>query len=240
MNEQTSPNQPRRALLLIGSAKKEHESTSEALGNFLLAQLAERGFSTDTRYVHRALRSHDRCQELLNLIDSTDLFVLAFPLYVDSLPYLVTQALELIAAHRQAQLSTHKPQFVALANCGFPEAKHNDTALAICRVFARQANLQWAGGLGLGCGGVIGGRALVEVSASARTVRPALISVAEALANQQPLPATAIDLIAKPIIPRRLYTSMAGIGWRVQAWENHAYSKLSDQPLTLPTGAASS
>lgn len=239
MNEQTSPNQPRRALLLVGSAKKEHESTSEALGNFLLAQLVERGFSTDTCYVHRALRSHDRRQELLNLIDSADLFVLVFPLYVDSLPYLVTQALELIAEHRQAQPSTHKPQFVALANCGFPEAKHNDTALAICRVFAPQANLQWAGGLGMGGGGMVNGRPLAETGGSVRSVCDALTSAAVALAEKQPVPEAAIALLAKPLIPRRLYTTMAGIGWRIQAWENHAFSKLSDQPLTVPTGAAS-
>ena len=61
----TPTNQPRHALLLVGSAKKEHESTSEALGHYLLEQLAAQGFSSETIHVQRALRTPDRTSELL-------------------------------------------------------------------------------------------------------------------------------------------------------------------------------
>lgn len=231
INQTDRSNQPQRALLLVGSAKKEHASTSEALGTFLLIELAAQGFSTETRYVHRALRTAERSQELLTQIDTSDLFVLAFPLYVDSLPYLTTKAIEVIAEHRRAQASQRKPRFVALANCGFPEASQNNTALAICRVFARQAKLQWVGGLGLGGGGMIGGRPLAKAGASVRTARQALSLAARALAQQEAVPQAAIDLLAKPLIPPRLYTTLAGIGWRVQAWENHVFTHLYDQPF---------
>ncbi len=89
------------ALLLIGSAKPTGESTSEALGAYLLQRLVERGFTTEIRHAARAMRTQDRTQELLQAVDRADLLVLAFPLYVDSLPYLVTRALERIAAHRR-------------------------------------------------------------------------------------------------------------------------------------------
>lgn len=231
MNEQITPIIQRRALLLVGSAKKEHESTSEALGNFLLDRLAVQGFTTDIRYVHRALRTAERSRELLDAIDAADIVVLAFPLYVDSLPYLVTKALEIIAEDRQRRTTPHRPQFVAIANCGFPEAKHNDVALAICRCFAQEAKLQWAGGLALGSGGVIGGQTLAKAGGVANIVRQALTLAADALARQQAVPEEAITLLAKPLIPYAMYTTVAGIGWRVQALKNHVYTKLYDQPL---------
>ncbi len=158
----TPTNQPRHALLLVGSAKKEHESTSEALGHYLLEQLAAQGFSSETIHVQRALRTPDRTSEFLALVDAADLFVLAFPVYVDSLPYLVTRAMEQIAEHRQSQPNPRRAGFLAIANCGFPEAQHCKTALDICAVFAQQAHFEWRGGLALGEGGMVAGRALAE------------------------------------------------------------------------------
>ena len=56
-----------------------------------------------------------------------------------------------------------RPQlFTAIANCGFPEALHNTTALAICEVFARQAGFEWAGSLSLGGGEAVNGQPLVQ------------------------------------------------------------------------------
>ena len=158
---------PKTALLLIGSAKPAGESSSEALGAYLLGRLAERGISTETSHVAHALRTEARTSELLLAVDRTDLLILAFPLYVDSLPYLATEALERIAAHRLAQPAPAPASFLAIANCGFPEAQHNATALAICRQFADAAGFTWAGGLALGEGGAISGRPLAAAGGMA-------------------------------------------------------------------------
>jgi hypothetical protein len=172
----------KHALLLVGSAKPAGASASEALGTYLLDRLAEFGFTTDKVLGFRALRTEARTQALLEAVDSCDLFVLAFPLYVDTLPYLVTRALERIAQHRQGQFGAHRPRFLAIANCGFPEAHHNDTALAICRQFARAANLDWAGGLARGAGQPLGGRPLAESGGVARDAITALDLAADILA----------------------------------------------------------
>ena len=89
---------PKTALLLIGSPKPAGESSSESLGTYLLERLAERGIHTETHHVARAMRTEARTQELLYAVDHADLFILAFPLYVDSLPYLAIEALERIKA----------------------------------------------------------------------------------------------------------------------------------------------
>lgn len=224
----------KKALLLIGSAKQADHSTSEALGNYLLDQLAQQGFTAEKRYVHRVLRTAQHLQELLTALDQSDLLILSFPLYVDSLPYLVINTLEKIAAHRQAQPPLTQPHFVTLVNCGFPEAQHNETALAICQQFARQAQMVWAGGLALGQGGAISGRPLTEVGGMVRNVRHALELTALALAQAQPVPVEAVTLMAKPMMPNFFYTMMGNLGWHLQARKQGAFGHLRDQPFTEP------
>lgn len=221
----------RKALLLIGSAKSTGQSSSEALGTYLLEQLAKHGFSSETYHVHQVLRTRQRFQELLIAVNQADLLILACPLYVDSLPYLVTNALELIAAHRQAQKAPGPCQFVAILNCGFPEAQHNDTALAICGQFARQAQLGWQGGLALGQGGTIGGRPLAQLGGMGHSIVQALDLTASALAQGRSVPAEAVALMAKPLMPNFFYTLMAHLGWRMQARQQGTWGHLQDRPF---------
>ena len=94
-------NSPRRALLLIGSAKRPR-STSESLGTYLLERLAEKGFAVESVLIHQSLRQDERHEALLAAIDRADLLVLAFPLYIDSLPSVVVRTMELIARRRRA------------------------------------------------------------------------------------------------------------------------------------------
>jgi hypothetical protein len=222
------------ALLLIGSAKPAGQSTSEALGSYLLQKLAADGFATTTNYIYRALRTPERRQALLAAVDQSALLILAFPLYVDTLPYLVINAMELIAAHRQTQRNPSPTRFVPIANCGFPEAHQNETALAICREFAHQGQLQWAGGLALGQGGALAGRSLTAVGGTARSVRHALDRAASALAAGQPVPPEAQALLAKPLMPAFFYTLMGNLGWLQQAHKQGSWGQLRAQPLTDP------
>jgi hypothetical protein len=222
---------PKTALLLVGSAKPAGQSTSEALGSYLVQKLAEHGVAVTTMHVARALRTEGRVAELLQAIDRSDLLILAFPLYVDSPPYLVAAALERIAAHRQTQPAPKPPSFLVIVNCGFPEAHHNRTALAICEQFAVAAGLRWAGGLALGAGGAISGRPLAEVSGMSRNVLAALDLTATALAVGDPAPAEAVALMARPLLPARAYMLMGDLGWMAQARRYRMLTRLGARPF---------
>jgi len=222
---------PKTALLIIGSAKPAGQSTSEALGNYLAQRLQERGIVMTTQHVARALRTEERAAALLAAADAADIVLLAFPLYVDGLPYLATQALERIAAHRLSQPAPRPAAFLAIANCGFPEAAHNATALAICREFADAAGFAWAGGLALGEGGAIGGRPLAVVGGMAHNVVAALDLVAAALAEGKPAPTEAITRMARPFIPARAYMLMGNLGWLSQARRNRVFTRLGARPF---------
>jgi multimeric flavodoxin WrbA len=218
----------RRAVLLIGSPRTK-KSTSASLGGYLFEQLEARGVQIQTIQIYTSINSQKRMQAIYEAIDNTDLIVLAFPLYVDSLPAPVIAALEKIAAHHK---DNHSPiRFAAIANCGFPEADHTKTALAICAEFAHQNGLAWMGGLALGAGeGIVHGTPLNELDGRAIPLKHSLDLAAEALANGRPIPQSASDLLAKPIIPNWMYTLMGRFGWRQQAKQYGAQKVIKRQP----------
>jgi len=223
-----------RAVLLVGSAKPAGTSTSEALGRYLCARLAERGVATTVLFVGRSPRANAGAR-LSAALTEADLFVLATPLYVDSLPYLVIQALEHVA--RTSSRRQPLCRFTALINCGFPEAEQCRTALDIARAFARRAGLEWAGGLALSEGGAIDGRPIEELGGLARHVRSALDSAAAALADGRPVPSAASEQLARRMMPTRVYTFMGNLGWKWRAARNRVGSTLDAKPFELDAAA---
>lgn len=219
----------KQVLLLVGSAKRPR-SNSQALGNYLCQRLETEGYRTETLRLSRALRFPAGQAALLEATDRASLIVLAFPLYVDSLPYLVVRALELIAAHRQDREEGGTQRLVALANSGFPEAHHNDTALAICQQFAAEAGFRWAGGLALGGGEALGGHSPAERGGMARHVVEALDLAAVALARGEEVPAEAVAAMARPLIPPRAYLWMGSLGWWLRARKHGAGRRLRARP----------
>ncbi len=217
-----------RAVLLVGSPRTK-KSTSASLGGYLFEQLAERGIQTETIQLYTSINSPERTKSMLDAIDGADLVVLAFPLYVDTLPAPVISALEKIAEHRKLN---HTPtRFAAISNCGFPEAKHTETALAICAEFARQNGFSWMGSLALGGGqGLVGGTPLKDLDGRAIPIKQALEISAASLANGQPIPQSARDLMAKPIIPNWLYKMFGGFGWKQAAKQYGVQKQLRAKP----------
>jgi hypothetical protein len=218
-----------QVLLLVGSAKRP-QSNSQALGGYLCQRLETEGYASKTLLLSRTLRSQAGQAALLEATDRASLIVLAFPLYVDSLPYLVVKALEQIAAHRQGREGGGTQRLVAVANCGFPEAHHNVTALAICRQFAAEAGFRWAGGLALGGGEALGGQSPDERGGMARHVVQALDLAAAALARGEEVPAGAVATMARPLIPPRAYLWMGSLGWWLRARQHGAGRRLRARP----------
>ncbi|NTW96966.1 MAG: NAD(P)H dehydrogenase [Oscillochloris sp.] len=231
-NPAPAPNPLQQAVLLVGSPRT-NKSSSGSLGGYLLDQLAARGVATQTIQIYTTLNSPVRLQAMLETLERADLIVLAFPLYVDSLPAPVMVALEQIAAHRAGRRSGQR--FVAITNCGFPEAHHCDNALAVCARFADQAGLIWAGGMALGAGeGMVHGTPLAEIGGMGRNLRRALDMAAQALAGGSPIPHAAMTLLAKPVIPPWLYLLVGGLSWGQQAKRYGNQRQLRQAPYQQP------
>ena len=228
----------RRALLIVGSPKTKEPSTSGVLGGYLLDRLKERGWETESLTLRASLNRPEGQADLLSAVERAGLILLVFPLYVDALPYLVTKALAVMAAHRRAVGERSPQRVVAIVNSGFPEAHQNSVALAICREFAAQSGFAWAGGLALGGGGAIGGQPLTAPKRSGPPVKRlirALDMTAAALAEGLPVPTEAIRTIASNGIPfvlwRWLYTWIGGRSFeRLAAKNGIGKEKMLAQP----------
>ncbi len=218
----------KRAILLVGSLRRPR-SSSQALGSYLLAQLAARGWETETQRLKPAIWKGNGGNELLGAIDRSDLLVLAFPLYVDGLPSLVIRGLESIALHRSTQENHHPLGLVAIVNCGFPEVHQNATALAICRRFAREANIQWMGGLAMGAGGVVDGQSIEKPAL--RSVARGLELAANAISQGEPVPQEAVELMARPIMPGWAYTIICQVSWWVMGLKNGVAHRIKHRPF---------
>lgn len=216
----------RRILLLVGSAKAAGRSTSEALASYLADRFETGGAVVSTLPVNRSRRAAEDAR-LVAAVDQAELFMLVTPLYVDSLPYLVTRSLEIMAGRERRR---GDQQLAALINCGFPEAAQCRTALAILECFARRAGFQWAGGLALGGGGSIDGRSLGRLGGMTRNLRAGLDLAADALLRGEPVPDEAVARLAKPMMPSAIYTGVATLGWHWQASRHGVRRHLAERP----------
>ena len=199
------PDGARRACLIVGSPKTLSPSTSSVLGNYLLERLKEYGWETESLTLKVSLCKEQGQMALLSAVDRADLLLFAFPLYVDALPFLMTKALELISAHRQAADHPRPRRLFAIANNGFAESYQNNLALSICQRFAEENGMTWVGGLEMGGGELFcGGQPLKPMNAAGvpcAHIIQALDAAGAALAQDQAVPAEAIRGIAKNPIP---------------------------------------
>lgn len=217
----------RRALLIVGSPKTNEPSTSSALGGFLLNRLEQHGWETESLTLRANLDRSEGETELLSAVERAGLIVLAFPLYADALPYLVTRALATLAAHRPPGHQPCPQRFMAIVNSGFPETRQSAVALAICREFASQCGFDWAGSLAFAGGGMIGGLPLTQPKrpgAPVQNVIAALEMAAATLADGLPVPAEAMKMIVRHHFPvalwNRLYMCMGGRAFQKLAAKN--------------------
>ncbi len=196
----------------------------------MISRLKELGLSSEKAYIHGLVNREEKQKELCSKVENADLIILAFPLYVDSLPAPDIKAMELIAEFRQTSKSSKKQGFIAIVNSGFPEALQNNTALEICRIFARDVGFEWKGGLALGAGEAIRGRPLEERGGMVRNVKKGFDIAAKALAEGEKIPQEAIDLVAKPLMPKSMYKMVGNLSWKIKAKKFGARKKLMERP----------
>lgn len=216
------------ALILVGSPKGRR-SASHMLGAKLAEGLRGHGVTVREEYVHQALASEGETGRLLELIDASDLFVLSFPLYVDSLPAPLTRFLELAAGRRDRNGHAGRPRLALIVQCGFPEASQCDTAIGICRRFAESTGMRWAGALAMGMGGSLG-EDFGKIPGGGENVLEALRMTAGSLAREGNVPDEAVALFARKLMPRWMYTLTGNLGWRLRMRKNKAKRPIGYRP----------
>jgi hypothetical protein len=219
----------RKAVLFIGSPHG-FNSTSNSLGIYLLDKLQSGGYETSKIHAQAAVHNQEKQVKMLSQVADSDLLILAFPLYVDSLPSGLILALEKIAEDRKKTEPTKHTGVLAIVNNGFPDSKQNATAIAICKQFANETGFEWVGGLTMGAGAMINGMPL-EKAPMIKNIKKSLDLTAKSLIDDSPLPDEAMQLMAKPVMPKFILTMFANMGWKNMAKPYGNQKKLRDRPI---------
>ncbi len=82
----------------------------------------------------------------------------------------------------------------------------------------------------MGGGGMISGQPLAEMGGQVRNQTKALGIAAEALANGEPIPESAVVSMSKLGYPKWMYTWMGNRGWKQQAKKNISVKEMYNQP----------
>ncbi|HUL62910.1 MAG TPA: NAD(P)H-dependent oxidoreductase [Methanocella sp.] len=221
-----------KALLLVGSPRGEH-STSNVIGSYLMERLEANGTPTERIMLGGTVRSAEGPAKLLAAVDGADLLVLAFPLYIDSLPAGTTKALELIFERRKAV--PKRQRLAVIVNSGFPDPSHNLMAVEICRKFAADAGMEWMGSVRVSMGGAVYGKSLKEAGGMVRNLTSALDEAAVLLAGGKPLTPEIEARASKPFMPlfmcKLMMTKAGGLMlWHPLAKANGVRKQMWNRP----------
>jgi multimeric flavodoxin WrbA len=104
--------------------------------------------------VNNKLGTKQFSQETYNQIAMSDVIILAFPLYTDSLPSNVYKMLIELEGYLKKQ--NQKPMVYTIINNGFYEGKQTHIAFEIIQNWCKRAGVKFGGGIGQGAGEMLG------------------------------------------------------------------------------------
>ena len=226
---------PRRALLVVASAKPAGQSTSEALGRAVLDRLAARGWSVDVAHLAALVKlSRTDAPGLERRVEASDLVIFATPVYVDCIPAVGLAALERLADGHIPR--DGRPAMLPIVHCGCPELEHTALALEVLAAAADQLGWGWAGHLAVGGGGVLTADALAAGVGPAAHAVAAIDATVEALDRGLPVPMAATAEFALPYLSASVYRLAGSAGWLWHAWQNGALLDLGARPFEAADG----
>lgn len=194
------------AALIDASPKRKGSTSSILLGK--LRKLCPPEIRTE----EAALHTSDVPAGVKETLQSAGVWVIACPLYVDSVPsHLLSCLMEL------EPLGPEHPgrTVYAIVNCGFYEGEQAALALKILENWCAKAGLVWGGGLGIGGGGAIQGLPATEKGPMGPVCR-ALGELGERLSRRE----TGANAYLSIAFPRMLYRLAGQLGWRQQIRRN--------------------
>lgn len=204
-----------KVVVLQVSPRPPGVSTSQAIWAYFKPLLEEGAADVQVVAATDFVRGAAVAQVAAQRCAAADVLLVIGPLYWDSLPYPGLRALEQIHAERR-QSGLRPARVVAVMTCGFAEPEQFRFAFGLLREFAREAGYTWAGGLSVGGGGAINGRALDRLGALTRPLRQAIDIGVPALLAGGVLPDAACVAAAVQTTPGALYRFFGWWGWHMQ------------------------
>ena len=198
-------------ICLIDGSPKHYGSASGKIIQFL-----EQRLGTGHDYAH-CVSATAKPQELLDSMCGCNAIVIAFPLYVDGIPSHLLRLL--LSVEKSLAGDAPGSKLYVIVNNGFYEARQNQLALDMMRIFCDKAGLEWGQGIGIGGGGMI-----LAIPPDSRLMKNAYLALG-VLAQNILSGQSAGDILSDPNIPRFLYIAISNMGWKNMAKKNEVSRK---------------
>lgn len=179
---------------IINGSPKSGKSTSGLLIKYLLQEMGE----CNAQVFKCALQTTE-----LAKIACSDVLVLVFPLYVDSIP---SQLLQLLIILEELKNLNHDMMVYCIVNNGFFEGTQNYIAIQQIKNWCAAADVNWGQGVGIGAGEMLPFTANIPLKHGPnKNIGYAISSLAANLRNKK----SGKDSFVSPNWPRFL--------WRIQS-----------------------
>jgi hypothetical protein len=189
-------------VLIVNGSPRQAQSSSHALGEYVRRECIKKDIDAELVTISAYLKNEALLKEFVSKVETCTMLFLIFPLYVDSLPYTVIRALEVIKKYSTP--GNKEKRVIALSHSGL-DANQNRVAIKICECFARELNYRFAGGLMFGNSTFLNGIPLTQLNRMTMHVQEALTMTVEALATGESVPQRAQRLISKPMVPGPMF-----------------------------------
>ncbi len=188
-------------VLIVNGSPRGKKGNSESLSDYLQKKLNERSCQVNSVLLRKEMSSPD---ELLSRIKNTDVLVLSFPVYENSVPGLVLEFFEWLTENREL-LATGNRKLLVISNSGFPEPEAHESAIAHCKAFTCEAGFAWLGGIPVAPGTLIDGKKLEETGGTYRSIRSILDLTAEMICRGEAVPEERIKSVSRPLFSPIIY-----------------------------------
>lgn len=180
----------------------------------MLLEDLKRYLGDEAEILHFGLHSGRISEAAIKELEEADVWVFAYPLYLDSIP---AHLLSCLIRIEESARKNPRIRIYAIVNCGFYEGSQAGFALGILRNWSGKAGFAWGGGLGIGGGGGLSMMPKLQSGRGPRApIDKALKTLAESIRRRDEQENTYLS----PAFPRFLYRIFAQIGWRRQIRKN--------------------
>lgn len=222
----------KKVLLMVGSPKKDH-STSNSIGQYMVMNFRKSNYMSKTIFIYDSQKEEYHCKDMIDCFNESNIIILSYPLYTDSLPARCIEAFEYITAERAKKSCISDQIFLAVGNCGFYEKKHLQNSLNVCKFFARENSLKWYGGIPIGGGPQIQGKDLLSLGNMTQNLRTALNIVCTSIIKGYDIQTDKINKLTNLPEPRFVYSMIANLSFKNAAKANGVLKNINDTPYAL-------
>jgi len=201
-------------IALINGSPKANSSASGVLLEDLKGYWGE-----EAEVVNFGFHSAAVSKEVIEELARTDVWVFAYPLYVNGIPgHLLSCLIQL----EEACLQNRRIQIYGIVNCGFYEGIQAGLALKLLQNWSIKAGFIWSGGVGVGGGGGLAMMPKLEPGYGPKApIDKALATFSDVILQKK----VQENIYVSVAFPRFLYKMGAQIGWRQMIKANGGKSK---------------